>query len=86
MAWVKSNLGLLFCDYGSSCCVFLQPVLESLKYGTGIIRGFSQSVKNAVSHVNGCFECFFLAAILTVGEVFGELIPLAADAESPALE
>ena len=33
-----------------------------------------------------CLECFFLASVLAVGEVLGELVPLAADAQSPPLE
>ena len=66
--------------------VFLRAVFESLKDGTRIFRRLSQRIENAVTHLNGCLECSFLTAVLAVREVFGELIPFAADAESPALE
>ena len=45
-----------------------------------------EGVIDAVAHFDGGFEGCFFAAVLPVGEIFGELVPLAADAEAPALE
>ena len=45
-----------------------------------------ESLKNAIAHFDGSLKRRFLAAILAVGEVLGKLIPLAADAKTPALE
>ena len=65
---------------------FLQAVFEAFEDGAGVIRGFLEGFKDAVAHVKRRLESSFFAAILAVGEVLGELIPLAADAETPALE
>ena len=64
----------------------LCSVLESFEHTSGILRREFQRIENAVTHFYGSLECLLLAAILAVGEVFGELIPLAADAQSPPLE
>ena len=52
-------------------------VFELLKDGTRIIRRFLKCIEYAVG---------FFTAVLTVRKVFGELIPLAANTESPPLE
>lgn len=65
---------------------FFYPVFEAFEHGPRVIGRLAQGIKNAVSHFDGCLKRFFLAAVLAVGKIFGKLIPLAADAQSPALE
>ena len=61
-------------------------IFETLEDAPGIFRSLFQRIKNLVSHFHRCLECCFLAAVLAVREIFGELVPPAADAESPSLE
>lgn len=61
-------------------------VFELLKYATWIIRRLLQRIKNTVAHFDGGLEGGLLTAVLAIGEVFGELIPLTADAQAPPLE
>ena len=79
---------VLFADSrcGRYGCFFFIAVLKTLKDGARVIRGFAQRIVNSVAHFQSCLESGFLAAVLAVGKIFGELIPLAADAQSPSLE
>ena len=79
---------VLFADSrcGRYGCFFFIAVLKTLKDGAWVIRGFAQRIVNPVAHFQSCLERGFLAAVLAVGKIFGELIPLAADAQSPSLE
>ena len=61
-------------------------VFELLKDGTRIIRRFLKCIEYAVAHFDSGLESGFFTAVLTVRKVFGELIPLAANTESPPLE
>ena len=86
-SWIGGGWGrLLVCSYGNWYRLFFYTVFEAFKNGTGVIRGLAQGIENAVAHFQRSLECGFLAAVLAVREVFGELIPLAADAQSPSLE
>lgn len=76
----------IFCFGSNGGLRFHGGVFELFKNGTGIIRSLLERIKNAVTHFNGCLEGGFFAAVLAVGEIFGELVPLAADTESPALK
>ena len=49
------------------------------------LLGF-QFGEDGVAHAEGGLEGCLFGAVLLVGEVAGELVPLAADAQSPALE
>lgn len=58
----------------------------ALEDGAGVgLRGL-QLGENGVAHAEGGLEGCLFGAVLLVGEVTGELVPLAADAQSPALE
>lgn len=61
-------------------------VFEMLKDFSGIVGTLTESVVDTISHFQSCLEGCFFASILPIGKVFGELIPLAAYAESPSLE
>ena len=61
-------------------------VFELLKDGTRIIRRFLKCIEYAVAHFDSGLESGFFTAVLTVRKVFGELIPFAANTESPSLE
>lgn len=63
-----------------------QSVFETLKDGAGIVRRLLQGIVDAVSHFKGGLEGSLFTSILAVREVFGELIPFAADTQTPALE
>lgn len=73
--------------FSSFCCrSILRSVFEAFKNAAGVIRGLFQRFKNAIAHFQRCLEGSLLTAILPVREILGELIPLAADTESPPLE
>ena len=63
-----------------------RTALELLKHSSRIIRRALQCIKNSVAHLESGLESRLLTAVLTVREVFGELIPFAAYTQAPALE
>ena len=65
---------------------FFYTALKSLENPSRVVRGLPQGIENPVAHFYGCLKSCFFAAVLAVGEVLGELIPLAADTQAPALE
>lgn len=65
---------------------FHTGILELFENTARIIRRLLKRVKNPVPHLDGRLECRFLASVLTVREVFCELIPLAADTQTPTLK
>ena len=71
---------------GLKLCLFIRAALEALEHAPWVFRCALQSFENPVSHFHRRLEGCFLTAVLAVREVLGELIPLAADAESPPLE
>ena len=62
------------------------PVFEAFEYAARILWCAFQRIEYLVPHLHSCLEGGFLTAILAIREVFGKLVPLAADAESPALK
>ena len=66
--------------------IFHRAIFELLENSSWVIRGFFKRIKNAVAHFDSGLESGFFAAILAVRVVLGELIPLAANTESPALK
>jgi hypothetical protein len=77
---------LIVADDGLQGAFLFLPILESLEHAAWVFRCAPQCIENSISHFNRRLEGFFLTAILAVGEILGELVPLAADAESPSLE
>ena len=71
---------------GLKLCLFIRAALEALEHAPWVFRCALQRFENPVSHFHRRLEGCFLTAVLAVREVLGELIPLAADAESPPLE
>ena len=71
---------------GLKLCLFIRAALEALEHAPWVFRCALQSFENPVSHFHRRLEGCFLTAVLAVREVLGELIPLAADAQSPPLE
>ena len=61
-------------------------VLEALEHAAWVFGRALQCVENAVAHFHCCLKGGLLTAVLAVGEILGELVPLAADAQSPPLE
>ncbi len=66
--------------------VFCNTIFELLENSSWIIRGLFERIKNTIAHLNSGLKSCLFAAVLPVGEVFGELIPFSANTESPTLE
>ena len=71
---------------GGGSGLFLQAVFEALEDTARVIRGLAEGIEDAVAHVEGGLESGLFTTVLPVGKVLGELVPLAADAQTPSLE
>ena len=77
---------LLVGGYGLDGGFFFDAALEAFKNSPRVFRRALQRVENLISHFHRSIERCLLAAILAVGEILGELVPLAADAQTPPLK
>ena len=80
-------VGLFLCADGNGLCeLVIYTVFEALEHTAGVIGRFAQGVENAVTHLQRSLKSGLLTAVLAVGEILSKLVPLAADAQSPALK
>lgn len=80
-------MALFLCANGNGLCeLVFYTIFKALEHTAGVIGSFAQGVENAVAHLQRSLKSGLLTAVLAVGEILGKLVPLAADAQSPALK
>lgn len=73
----KLSGGRVFCDV---------RVFVAVEDGSRIFLGIFEFCKDEFAHVQSGFKGCLFGAVLFVGEIASELVPLAGDAQSPALK